>query len=131
MLLLGASFLVVDAIYLFWSLRADNFEVVGLITVGLSGVLCFLLAFYFGREVAAAGVNTPVADSADAEIDDGDAEMGFFSPWSWWPILLAAAATVLVVGLAVSLWIAIIGLPLLVIALAGLVFEYYRGYFAH
>jgi hypothetical protein len=27
----------------------------------------------------------------DANIDDGDAELGFFSPWSWWPIVLAAA----------------------------------------
>jgi len=131
MVVLGASFLAVDAIYLFWSLRADNFEVVGLITIGLSGMLCFLLAFYFGREVAAEGVNVSAADRPDAEIDDGDAEIGFFSPWSWWPVLLAAAATVLVVGLAVSMWIAIIGLPLLVIALVGLVFEYYRGYFAH
>ncbi|WEK62914.1 MAG: cytochrome c oxidase subunit 4 [Candidatus Microbacterium colombiense] len=35
-------------------------------------------------------------------MDDGDPELGEFSPWSWWPIVLAGSAAVFVVGLAVG-----------------------------
>lgn len=130
MWLLGASFITVDGVYLFWSLRAENFELIGLLTIGLSGALCLLLAFYFGQVVKSAGVNVWAEDREDAEIDDGDPEVGFFSPWSWWPVLLGAASSLVVLGLAISAWIVLIAVPLLVICVIGWVYEYYRGNFA-
>ncbi len=56
--------------------------------------------------------------------------MGFFSPYSWWPLLLACAAALGFLGIAVGLWIGAIGLALFIVAITGWVYEYYRGYFA-
>lgn len=130
MYLLGASFLSVDAVYLVWSLLAENFELIGLMTIGLSGILCVFLAFYFGRVVKSAGPIGWAEDLLDAEIDDGDSEVGFYSPWSWWPILLAGSLALMFAGVAISAWIAITAVPFLAVCIVGWVYEYYRGYFA-
>lgn len=130
MYLLGFSFLAVDAVYLFWSLRADNFELIGLMTLGLSGILCLFLAFYFGKMVRAGGAVPFPEDRPDAEIDDGNPEIGFYSPWSWWPVLLAGSVAIMFAGVAISAWIVMIAVPLLAICTVGWVYEYYRGYFA-
>ena len=130
MWILGAVFLAVDGVYLWWSLQAGNFELIGLMTMGFSGVLCLFFAFYFGRLVAAGGPVEWAEDRVDALVDDGDPEMGFFSPWSWWPVLLAASIALVFLGVAASAWIAFIALPLLVVCLIGWVYEYYRGNFA-
>lgn len=128
--LLGGSFLAVDAVYFYWSYRADNIELIGLLTMGLSGILCLLLAFYFGQAVRAGGPELWPEDRPDADVDDGDPEMGFFNPHSWWPFMLAAACTIVFAGLAVSAWIVLFAVPLLVISLVGRVFENYRGQYA-
>jgi hypothetical protein len=128
--LLGITFLVVDGIYLAWSLAAGNLELIGVITIGLSSVMCFMFAFYFGRVRAARGAEELPEDRLDAEIDDGDPEIGHFSPWSWWPILLAGSVAIAALGLAISAWIMIIGVPLVVITIVGWTYEYYRGYHA-
>lgn len=130
MWIMGGTFLTVDVAYLIWSLVARNFELVGLLTIGLSGALCLLMAFYFGRVVKAQGTEVLAEDRLDADIDDGDPEVGFYSPWSWWPILLAAAVGLIFVGVAISAWIALVAAPFLVVCLTGWVFQYYRGYFA-
>jgi hypothetical protein len=126
----GLTFLVVDGVYVAWNLLIENFEVIGTITVGLSGLMCVMVAFYLGRLVRGVGPTALPEDSQTAEIDDGDPEVGHFSPWSWWPILLAGSLAIVVLGLAISPWITFIGAPLLIVALVGWVFEHYRGYFA-
>ncbi|MBE7195793.1 MAG: cytochrome c oxidase subunit 4, partial [Gordonia polyisoprenivorans] len=69
-------------------------------------------------------------DRQDADIDDGDAEQGFFSPWSWWPFMLGLSLALMFLGFAVGVWISIIGAPLVLVAVVGWQFEYYRGNFA-
>jgi hypothetical protein len=69
-------------------------------------------------------------DRLDADIDDGDAEQGFFSPWSWWPVFLGAGVALVFLGLAIGFWIAFIGVPLALLGVVGWVYEYYRGYFS-
>jgi hypothetical protein len=71
-------------------------------------------------------------DLKDAEVADGAGEMGFFPPYSWWPLWCGAALAVIVYGTALGAWwLLIIGVGLGAIALSGWVFEYYRGEHAH
>jgi hypothetical protein len=69
-------------------------------------------------------------DNPTADIEDADADYGFFSPHSWWPIAVALSVGIVMVGLAFAAWIVILGVVLLVGTLIGFVFEYYRGPFA-
>jgi hypothetical protein len=73
-----------------------------------------------------------IEDREDSDIDDGDPELGEFSPWSWWPIFLAFGASVVVLGLCVgfNFWLSFIALPLVLVGVVGWVYEYYRGNFA-
>ena len=67
-------------------------------------------------------------DYEDAEIADGAGEIGFYAPHSWWPILVALAASVAAVGIALWLpWLIAVGIALVLATAAGLVFEYYIG----
>lgn len=88
-----------------------------------------LIAFYVQRVHKAQGGELP-EDTPTADIDDGDPEIGEFSPWSWWPIVLAFSAGIAIIGLAVGTWMVPIGLAVFVVAIVGWVYEYYRGYFA-
>lgn len=104
-------------------------EWAGTLAISLTAVLSAFIAFYLGRVHSAQGAELP-EDRLDANIDDGDPELGFFSPWSWWPIILAGAAALAFLGLAVGFWLAFIAVPLVVVGLVGWVYEYYRGNFA-
>ena len=71
-------------------------------------------------------------DRNDGEIADGAGELGFFPPYSWWPMWCGASLALIVLALALSAWwLAIVGAALGTLALCGLVFEYYRGEHAH
>jgi hypothetical protein len=131
--ILTVFLLVLSGVYVFWS-WLDNgmtgkIEWVGALGIGLAGILSAFLAFYLGRVYSAQGGELP-EDRLDANIDDGDPEMGFYSPWSWWPVILGGSASLMMLGLAVGVWISFIGGALLLVAVVGWVYEYYRGYFA-
>jgi hypothetical protein len=142
--LLAGFFLVADIAYVIWTLlynaqglatdptggQSGVIEWIGTIGLGLAALASALIAFYVGRTHRAQGGPLP-EDRVDANIDDGDAEQGFFSPWSWWPIVLGACAALVFLGVAVGAWISIIGACIGVIALVGWTYEYFRGYFGH
>lgn len=139
--ILAAFFLVADVAYIIWhyleyangTLGAQTpthpIEWVGAVAIGLSAALSALIAFYIGLTRRAQGGELP-EDRLDADIDDGDPEVGFFSPWSWWPIMIALGAALVFLGLAVGFWVSFIGAPLAVLGIIGWYYEYYRGYFA-
>jgi hypothetical protein len=104
-------------------------EWVGTVALGLCCVLAAFIAFYLARVQRAQGGTLP-EDSPTANIDDGDPETGFYSPYSWWPIVLGASLGLIFLGLAVGIWVSIIGVGVAVIALVGWTYEYYRGFFA-
>ncbi|NEM90032.1 cytochrome c oxidase subunit 4 [Galbitalea soli] len=125
---------VATAGYIVWGLADKEFgghiEPVGTVALALVTILSVLIAFYIGRVYKAQGGELP-EDRLDANIDDGEAEQGFFSPWSWWPIMLGASAALMFTGLAVGSWICFIAVALAAVSIVGLIFEYQRGYFAH
>ncbi len=126
--ILTVFFFIVGSIYGFWTAADSEIEWAGTIAIILSGGLSGLIAFYLTLVYRNQGGALP-EDADDANIDDGDAEQGFYSPWSWWPILFAGAAAITFTGLAVGIWLMFIGVPLLLVTLVGWVFEYNRGYF--
>ena len=69
-------------------------------------------------------------DTLTADIDDDDPELGHFSPWSWWPLALAFGLAFVFTGLAVGPWVSFIGGPIVLIAIVGWNYEYYRNHFA-
>lgn len=104
-------------------------EWVGTVGLSLSSILALFLSFYLWLTHRAAGGELP-EDRQEASIDDGDPELGQFSPWSWWPLVLASGLGLIFLGLAVGVWIAIIGAPITLVAIVGWNYEYYRGNFA-
>ncbi|MQA09440.1 MAG: cytochrome c oxidase subunit 4 [Pseudonocardiaceae bacterium] len=101
-------------------------EPVGLVALILTGGLSLLVGTYF-RFVSRRIEGRP-EDRPDAEISDGAGELGFFSPGSYWPIAMAAAAALTGVAMAFSQWwMAVLGGIALLIAIGGLVFEYHVG----
>lgn len=104
-------------------------EWVGTLALGLSSVMSVFLAFYISITRRAQGGEL-VEDIPTAEIDDGDPEVGHFSPWSWWPFVLGLGLALVFLGLAVGIWIIFLGAPIVVLAVIGWQFEYYRNYFA-
>ena len=130
--ILGGFFWLADATYIIWSLFFGDLmrvEWVGTVGMALSGILAFFLAFYLGRTHSAQGGEAP-SDLLDANIDDGDPEMGTFSPWSWWPFLLGLSLALVFLGIAVGTWISFIGAPIAIVSIIGWYFEYYRNNFA-
>ena len=71
--------------------------------------------------------------ASDAEIADGAGELGFFPPYSWWPLWCALTLAVMVFAVGDGRLVAVhhrrrVSAPS---ALSGWVFEYYVGEHAH
>lgn len=133
---LTAFFALVGVIYTGWHIIvtpdadfAKRIEWVGTVALFFAAFMGAMIAFYLDRTHKAQRGELP-EDILTSDIDDGDPELGEFSPWSWWPIVLAASAAVFVVGLAVGSFLLPIGLAIFVVAIIGWVYEYYRGNFA-
>jgi magnesium-transporting ATPase (P-type) len=122
---MGAVFYAgVAAIY--WYFSRDQ---IGTTALALTGALAFLVAFY--SLYTAKRVYPRPEDRLDAEVDEADPEYGFFSPHSWWPLILGFSTMIIVFGLIFAVWLIVLGVFVLFIALIGWMFEYYRGAFAH
>ncbi len=104
-------------------------EPVGTTGLALTGGLSFLVAFYV--LYTARRVYPRPEDRGDAAIEEADPEYGFYSPHSWWPLVVGFACFVMVLGLVFAVWLVVLGTGILLIGLIGWLFEYYRGSFAH
>ncbi len=126
----GRFFIFIEVVYTTWHLIAyGTVEFVGTVAFLFGALMALMIGFYTSRVHKAQGGELP-EDTLTADIDDGDPELGEFSPWSWWPIVLAGSAAIGAMGLAVGTWMLPIGLGVFAVAIVGWVYEYYRGYFA-
>ena len=119
-------FLVVGVVY---GYLVEWTEPVGYLALFLTAAMSAMIAFYIGFTGRRIGPRPE--DRLDAEIHEGSGEQGFFSPWSWWPLLLGISCAIGFLGMAVGWWILYIGAGLAIIALVGWVYEYSRGNHAH
>ena len=111
--------------YLTGASRTDV-EWVGTTAFVLSAGLSLLIGGYL--RFVARRINTLPEDYEEAEVSDGAGELGFFSPHSFWPFMMAFTIFLFGYGAAFWNWWIIIGSVIaLIITIGGLVFEYHWG----
>ena len=124
---IAVFFIVVGIIYTV----ATHFYYTGVEWAGasclfFSAALSILAGTYF--RFVARRVEIRPEDYDDAEIEDGAGELGFFSPHSLWPFMMAFSIMIVGFGAAFwNWWVLIGGAVALVITACGLVFEYHWG----
>jgi uncharacterized membrane protein len=125
-LFLGSGIFLTGTDIVYWY---TSKEVTGTTALALAVALCLLAGFY----LMFTGRRLPLRpeDNQQGEISDGTGEIGFFSPHSWWPLWVGLSGATVAVGFAIGWWLMLIGVVALIFTSIGLVFEYYRGHFAH
>jgi hypothetical protein len=126
-LLVMAFCWVAAAIYA-WGTHYDRgaIEWAGFAALILSGGLCGITGSFFW--FVSRRIDPRPEDRADGEIAEAAGDLGFFSPGSYWPIGLAAAAALTAIGFAfVQVWLALVGAAAILFNVGGLLFEYYSG----
>src|SRR6476660_1216982 len=117
-------FVIVSPAY--WLISGDW---TGTSALVMTTLLVAMITLYLGFH--ASRMQPRPEDRKDAEIADGAGELGFFPPYSWWPLWCGACLGTVVLGVVVGWWLFIIGAALGAVALSGWIFEYYRGVHAH
>jgi hypothetical protein len=123
-----AAFLFAAAIvYGSWTYgQSGHLEWIGTVALVLSGLLCSMCGGFFW--FVARRIDLRPEDRADADVAEGAGEIGFFSPGSYWPFGLALAASIGGLGLVFWMWwLLALGLVMVILFAAGLLFEYYSG----
>ena len=110
----------------YWLITGDWTGTTALV---MTFLLVALITFYLGFH--AMRMEPRPEDRKEAEIAEGAGELGFFPPYSWWPLWCGMTLAVVVLGVVIGWWLVIIGAALGAVALSGWIFEYYRGVHAH
>ncbi len=123
----GIFFLITDIVY--WIISGDWTGTTALaMSVGLAFMIAFYIHFTVSRLEKLKGGELPEDDKL-GEISDLAGKVGEFSPHSWWPLFVALPCAGLCLGLVFGWWLALFSVACLILAVIGLVFEYYRGQF--
>lgn len=125
--MLTAFFALAGVAYtIFTVFTSKGIEWVGVVALFFAAGLTLIAGTFF--RFVSRRVEIRPEDYEDAEIEDGAGELGFFSPHSWWPILIALGAAMFAVGFAsANFWLAIFAAVVIMGTAAGLVFEYHVG----
>ncbi len=111
----------------YWFIAYDPTGTAALV---MTALLFLLVTFYLGFH--ASRMEPRPEDRKEAEVAEGAGELGFFPPYSWWPLWCAATLAVIVFGTAMGAWwLVIIGFGVGALALCGWIYEYYVGEHAH
>ncbi len=103
----------------------SSWEPVGTVCLFLTGGLASLMGAYLW--LTSRRIDPRPEDDELGDIEQGAGNQGVFSPWSWWPLVIALAASVAFLALAVGWWLFIIGAFFAIPALVGWTFEYWKG----
>jgi hypothetical protein len=134
LLFLGAFFGGITIWYWFWGYE-DGGSVMLLGATGL-GFLPGLYYFFWhrrfhGHKYFVIGKMKPVGDRPedhpDAEMADGAGSIDSFPGSSIWPFVLGMGAFVTVLAMVFGMWLAFVGIPLILTALTGVTAESRRG----
>ncbi|SIS20844.1 cytochrome c oxidase subunit 4 [Williamsia sterculiae] len=125
--LLTAFFFATGVLYAVCTgLTSKNVEWVGTTGIIMTGGLTLITGTYF--RFVARRVDIRPEDYDEAEVADGSGELGFFSPGSWWPIVIAGSAGMFAVaGATRNFWFVAVAVLAIIASAAGLVFEYHTG----
>ncbi|MFC5338187.1 cytochrome c oxidase subunit 4 [Leucobacter denitrificans] len=130
--IVAVYFVIVGALYTGWNLITHSrLEWAGTVALfGCAGLAAFIAVYLWLVQRKLGG--TMIEDLPESDVDDGNPEIGEFSPWSWWPMFFAFAGSLFVLGLCIGFqfWLTYLSIPLVIIAAVGWVYEYYRGHFA-
>jgi len=130
LLVMAAYFAVADIAYAIMTYgEYGAVEPIGTAAMGLLVILSVFIAYYLYSGMKRSA--TLPEDRNDSNIEDESGEMGFYSPWSWWPLALGIALATLFTGLAVGSWVVFIAIPFALVSVIGFVFEYDRYAHAH
>lgn len=130
LVIMGFFFTAADIAYGMWTYHDQGFvEPIGTAAIACLVLLSFFIAFYLWSGDRRAGLLPE--DNLDGEIAESAGEVGFFSPWSWWPFVIGSALAVAFAALAVGWWLFFVAVPFALVGLVGFVFEYSRGAHAH
>jgi len=124
--ILGVFFLVVAIMYTIWS---RGTEMVGITALFALAAMQFMVAYYL--RLLDKEYKPGVDDQDDGEIAEYAGTYARFAPWSWWPLGLGFAASIVVLGVAMGWWIFIIGIGLGLFFVTGWVFEFSKGQHKH
>lgn len=128
---LAAFYIVVAIGYSVWTSIDGSPEWVGIVAFFLMFAFTAFLAFYFGFEEKPFRKKPLPEDRENAEIDEADGELGWFSPHSMWPFVCAAGVAASFASIAFGWWPIFWFAPFAIIGLLGWMFQYYRGKFGH
>jgi hypothetical protein len=119
-LFVGLSIFYFFITIVYWQVDGEALGITGLL---LSACLAGMVGFYVWFTQKRIGTTLP-EDNAEAEIADGAGELGFFSPYSWWPLPTGMSAVATGLGLIIGWWFTLIAVSALVICVIGWVTEY-------
>ena len=111
---------------IYWFISYEWAGTVFLVLACLLGALCAFYLLMANRRMGDRPEDRPYA-----EVEEGAGDIAHFSPYSVWPISLAASAVAGLWGFAFGLWITYIAAGFVLITLCGLMFEHYRGWHLH
>jgi hypothetical protein len=114
-------FLVVMVGVYWWTSHDPTGTAALVMATGLSGMIAYYLYFTSRR------IGPGPDDRDDAEPHEGSGEQGFFSPTSYWPLVLCLALAFTFLGVAVGFWLMYFAAPFALFGVYGFVMEYYRG----
>ncbi len=91
-----------------------------ILTAGLAELVAFYLLFTQNR------IGYQPEDNDQGEQNEAPADYGFYSPHSWWPMIVAGSAAFTFVGFIFAAWIFLMGLGFVLFSVSGWLFEYWK-----